>query len=228
MKTTTIELSSILSTIQSNQGHMPTHELAMMLNKRHSNLLRKLEEQGVCLLNLSTHKIDVPMPNGGMKTTDSYLLDERQAVALAMSYDMNLGMLVWDGFKAALEVVDAVNAGETPEEIQRKAEDVAYKHLASSIMCFVCPQTALKNKATKELFKMIIKMASVACGGVHASLSNIGVFYQKFAVQASLHGLPLRHHWQEQATLIINPAFGLTLQAEHAKIKHDAVFSSWV
>lgn len=176
----------------------------------------------------STLQIETRKGNrGATQTYTSYLLEEEDAVSLAMGYDRKLAKLIYRGFKDALEVVDAVNAGEDPKEIQRKAEDVAYKQLASSVMCFVCPQAAIKNKATKELLKTIIKMASVSCGGVHAALSNIGVFYQKFAVQASLHGLPLRRHWKEQAALIINPAFGMSLQAEHAKIKHDAAFSSW-
>lgn len=222
-----IQLADILSTIRFNQGHMPTHELAMMLGKQHTHLLRKLESQGVQVSNLESCKVESIRNNGGIQTYDSYLLNERQAVALAMSYDMKLGMMVWDSFKAALEVVDAVNAGEDPETIAKKAEDAAYEALSSSVKHLVCPTSKITTKKLKELMALCVRVAAVEIGGVHSALSSITEFHKAFAIQAELRGLPLRSHWSKEAQRIINPAFGIEEDSKRARLAFDNNFSSW-
>ncbi|MEV3842030.1 hypothetical protein [Aeromonas veronii] len=222
-----IQLADILSTIRFNQGHMPTHELAMMLGKQHTNLLRKLESQGVLLFKLKTLQIEKSAGNNGSRLYTSYLLDERQAVALAMSYDMQLGMMVWDAFKAALEVVDAVNAGEDPETIAKKAEDAAYEALSSSVKHLVCPTSKITTKKLKELMALCVRVAAVEIGGVHSALSSITEFHKAFAIQAELRGLPLRSHWSKEAQRIINPAFGIEEDSKRARLAFDNNFSSW-
>lgn len=222
-----ISLPNILSTIKFNQGYMPTHELAMMLGKRHSHLLRKLESQGELLPKLGSLQVEKATGNNGHRLYTSYLLDERQAVALAMSYDMKLGMMVWDGFKAALEVVDAVNAGEDPETIAKKAEDAAYEALSSSVKHLVCPTSKITTKKLKELMALCVRVAAVEIGGVHSALSSITEFHKAFAIQAELRGLPLRSHWSKEAQRIINPAFGIEEDSKRARLAFDNNFSSW-
>lgn len=227
-KQVNIKLSDILSTIKLNQGHMPTHELAMMLDKRHDNLLRKLESQGVQVLNLRSYKIETSKGNrGGIQTYDSYLLNERQAVALAMSYNMQLGMMVWDAFKSALEVVDAVNAGEDLETISKKAEEAAYDALVGSVATFICPTSKIATKKLKALMGLCVKVAAVEVGGVHQALSEITAFHKAFSIQAELRGLPLRAHWSEEAKRVINPAFGIEEDAKRARIAYSKSFGSW-
>lgn len=223
-----INLSNILSTIKFNQGYMPTHELAMMLGKRHDNLVRTLESQiPDWPLNVRSQKVETSSGKGRVQTYDSYLLNERQAVALAMSYDMKLGMMVWDAFKAALEVVDAVNAGEDPETIAKKAEDAAYEALSSSVKHLVCPTSKITTKKLKELMALCVRVAAVEIGGVHSALSSITEFHKAFAIQAELRGLPLRSHWSKEAQLIINPAFGIEEDSKRARLAFDNNFSSW-
>lgn len=224
-----IQLADILSTIRFNQGHMPTHELAMMLGKQHSHLLRKLESHGVLASKLESIVCETRAgrKGGGTQTYTSYLLNERQAVALAMSYDMKLGMMVWDAFKAALEVVDAVNAGEDPETIAKKAEDAAYEALSSSVKHLVCPTSKITTKKLKELMALRVRVAAVEIGGVHSALSSITEFHKAFAIQAELRGLPLRSHWSKEAQRIINPAFGIEEDSKRARLAFDNNFSSW-
>ncbi|MGL4872485.1 MAG: hypothetical protein ACRC48_20265 [Aeromonas veronii] len=225
-----INLSDILSTIRFNQGHMPTHELAMMLGKRHSNLVRTLKSQGVCLLNLSTRKIDSPMPNGGTKVTDTYLLNERQAVALTFIYDMKLGMMVWDGFKAALEVVDAVNAGEDPAVIAQKAEEATLELLFKSVVSAVCGKVCINTmtKPKREAIMKCLRMVTVQMGGVLNAKADIVETQRLFAVQAKLADIPLYAHYAEKALAVIDKAV-LEDKRKVENWKEETVgrFSSW-
>jgi hypothetical protein len=224
-----INLSDILSTIRFNQGHMPTHELAMMLGKQHTNLVRKLESQGVWVFSLKSQKVETFSGNGRAQTYDSYLLDERQAVALAMSYDMQLGMLVWDGFKAALEVVDAVNAGESQETIAEKADGATFEVLFKSIVTSVCGKVCVNTltKPKRERITRLMKMVTVQMGGIQAALGNILEFHKLFAVQAKLDGLPLYRNYDDKALEVIDKS--VLEDRREAERKRDAlnVFSSW-
>ncbi|ELM3723923.1 hypothetical protein RYR28_002720 [Edwardsiella piscicida] len=224
---TNIKLSDILGTIKVNGGYLPTHELAIMLGKRHDNLIRKLESQGVQLLNLRGCKVESKRNNGGIQVYTSYLLNDEQAVALAMSYDMQLGVLVYRSFKSALEVVDAVNRGEAPELIAEEAEEATFQALFESAKQFVCLSATANKKANQSILKVCVKMASVEVGGVIAAYSNLTEFYKSFAIQAELRGLPLRAHYKEVAKRTVNAAFGITKDAERALRKHEAVFIGW-
>lgn len=158
-----INLSDILSTIKFNQGHMPTHELAMMLNIRHRDLVKKLkvecEEDGEdWTRKFRSQKVDTLSGKGRVQTYDSYLLPEEDAVSLAMSYDRKLAKLVYRAFKAALEVVDAVNAGEDPETIAKKAEEAAYEVLSNSVKHLVCPTSKITTKKLKELMALCVRV----------------------------------------------------------------------
>lgn len=226
-----IQLADILSTIRFNQGHMPTHELAMMLGKQHSNLLRKLESQGVLLLKLKSYKIETSKGNrGGIQTYDSYLLDERQAVALAMSYDMKLGMMVWDGFKSALEVVDAVNAGEDPAIIAQKAEEATLELLFKSVVSSVCGKVCVNTmtKPKREAIMKCLRMVTVQMGGVLNAKADIVETQRLFAVQAKLADIPLYAHYAEKALAVIDKAV-LEDKRKVANWKDETVgrFSSW-
>ncbi|QWL69731.1 hypothetical protein HQ397_05975 [Aeromonas hydrophila] len=226
-----INLSDILSTIRFNQGHMPTHELAMMLGKRHSDLIRKLESQGVLIRKLRSIvcETQVGRKGGGIQTYDSYLLNDEQAVALAMSYDMQLGMMVYRGFKAALEVVDAVNAGEAQEAIAKKAEDATFEVLFKSTVTHVCGKVCVNTltKPKRERITRLMKMVTVQMGGIQAALSNIVEFHKLFAVQAKIDGLPLYRNYDDKALEVIDKSV-LEDRREAAR-KRDAfdVFSSW-
>ncbi|EKP0316958.1 hypothetical protein JFQ90_002197 [Aeromonas veronii] len=228
-----IQLADILSTIRFNQGHMPTHELAMMLGKRHSDVVNKLkaecEEEGELVgTKFSTLQIETQKGNrGATQTYTSYLLEEEDAVSLAMSYDRKLAKLIYRGFKAALEVVDAVNAGEDPETIAKKAEEAAYEALSSSVKHLVCPTSKITTKKLKELMALCVRVAAVEIGGVHSALSSITEFHKAFAIQAELRGLPLRSHWSKEAQRIINPAFGIEEDSKRARLAFDNNFSSW-
>lgn len=226
-----IQLADILSTIRFNQGHMPTHELAMMLGKQHTHLLRKLESQGVLLSKLDSYKIETSKGNrGGIQTYDSYLLDERQAVALAMSYDMKLGMMVWDAFKSALEVVDAVNAGEDPAIIAQKAEEATLELLFKSVVSSVCGKVCVNTmtKPKREAIMKCLRMVTVQMGGVLNAKADIVETQRLFAVQAKLADIPLYAHYAEKALAVIDKAV-LEDKRKVENWKEETVgrFSSW-
>ncbi|TNJ15900.1 hypothetical protein CF111_19495 [Aeromonas sobria] len=225
-----INLSDILSTIRFNQGHMPTHELAMMLGKQHTHLLRKLESQGVCLSKLETRSIDVPMPKGGTKQSKTYLLNERQAVALTFTYSMAIGQMVWDGFKAALEVVDAVNAGESQEAIAKKAKQATLGLLFDRVLADYLKGLDKNNisKPKTELVKSCILKAVIDCGGAEASLTNIIAFRKAFVVQAKLSNLKLYARSEEIALEVIDEVtFKDKQKVQAIKGYHQSVYSSW-
>lgn len=232
MKTTTnINLSDILSTIRFNQGHMPTHELAMMLGKRHSDVIRKLEGQiPDWPRNLRSQRVETASGKGRVQTYDSYLLDERQAVALAMSYDMKLGMMVWDAFKSALEVVDAVNAGEDPAIIAQKAEEATLELLFKSVVSSVCGKVCVNTmtKPKREAIVKCLRMVTVQMGGVLNAKADIVETQRLFAVQAKLADIPLYAHYAEKALAVIDKAV-LEDKRKVENWKEETVgrFSSW-
>lgn len=226
-----INLSDILSTIRFNQGHMPTHELAMMLGKQHSNLLRKLESQGMLLLKLKSYKIETSKGNrGGIQTYDSYLLNDEQAVALAMSYDVQLGMMVYRGFKAALEVVDAVNAGEDPAVIAQKAEEATLELLFKSVVSSVCGKVCINTmtKPKRAAIMKCLRMVTVQMGGVLNAKADIAETQRLFAVQAKLADIPLYVHYAEKALAVIDKAvLEDKRKVENWKDETVGRFSSW-
>lgn len=225
-----IQLADILATIKFNQGHMPTHELAMMLGKRHDNLVRKLEDQGIKLLNLRNLQIEKSTGNNGSRLYTSYLLNDEQAVALAMSYDMQLGMMVYRGFKSALEVVDAVNAGEDPETITQKAEEATLELLFKSVVSSVCGKVCVNTmtKPKREAIMKCLRMVTVQMGGVLNAKADIVETQRLFAVQAKLADIPLYAHYAEKALAVIDKAV-LEDKRKVENWKEETVgrFSSW-
>ncbi|WP_028022223.1 Rha family transcriptional regulator [Enterovibrio calviensis] len=119
-KTTTENLQEV---IKMNGGVIATSQLATVLGKSHQHLTDKLAKS--CTL---TNFVTVQESyNSGKNTRTAYLLPEKEAMALAMSYDMNLGMKVYQAFqdyKAALEAVQNATSLAEAKAIAKEALNV--------------------------------------------------------------------------------------------------------
>lgn len=230
-----IQLADILPTIRFNQGHMPTHELAMMLGKRHSDVVNKLkaecEEDGEDWgRKFRIQKVETSSGKGRVQTYTSYLLEEEDAVSLAMSYDRKLAKLIYRAFKSALEVVDAVNAGEDPAIIAQKAEEATLELLFKSVVSAVCGKVCVNTvtKPKREAIMKCLRMVTVQMGGVLNAKADIVETQRLFAVQAKLADIPLYAHYAEKALAVIDKAV-LEDKRKVENWKEETVgrFSSW-
>lgn len=121
---TTLTIASIQTSIANNNGTLSTSDLAKMLGKDHTRLCEKLS-RNVTLDNLSTVE---EAYNSDKNTRTVYLLPEAEAMALAMSYDMNLGMQVYQAFKAyeqALQLITVTGSIEDAVAIAKTVLEIA-------------------------------------------------------------------------------------------------------
>lgn len=108
--------------IQMNNGEIYTSQLATILGKSNQHLTDKLAK--TCPL---TNFVSVEEEYNKGQFRTAYLLPEKEAMALAMSYDMDLGMKVYQAFqdyKAALEAIQNADSLEQAKEIATKALNV--------------------------------------------------------------------------------------------------------
>lgn len=128
-------MKSLQTLIAANNGKLSTAVIAEKLGKTHQHLCDKLKSQidDSLLTNFVTKEM---FTKGRYKTIKSertiYLLPEVEAMALAMSYDMKIGMEVYNAFKAYEAALVAVTDSETLEEakaVANKALDV-HAHMA--------------------------------------------------------------------------------------------------
>ncbi|WP_283598859.1 hypothetical protein [Photobacterium phosphoreum] len=163
---TPLTIASIQTIIANNNGTLSTSDLAKMLGKDHTRLCEKLS-RNVTLDNLSTVE---EAYNSDKNTRTVYLLPEAEAMALAMSYDMNLGMQVYQAFKAyeqALQLItvtgsieDAVSIAKTVLEI---AIDEAIQNNKDGKQISRSISTALRE-CNHEPSKMIEVLQSISDG----------------------------------------------------------------
>ncbi len=122
-------LNNLQEVITANNGKVSTAVLADMLDKQHTHLTAKLENQlGESVLSNfeSTENYEKGLGKVGQRIV--YMLPEAEAIALAMSYDMTVGMEVYAAFKAyeaALNKVLLANTLEEAKEVVMSALDTA-------------------------------------------------------------------------------------------------------
>lgn len=170
---TPLTIASIQTIIANNNGTLSTSDLAKMLGKAHQHLCDKLkaqlgEEQ---LTKFVTKEIFFKGRYQTIKDERTvYLLPEAEAMALAMSYDMNLGMQVYQAFKAyeqALQLItvtgsieDAVSIAKTVLEI---AIDEAIQNNKDGKQISRSISTALRE-CNHDPIKMIEVLQSISDG----------------------------------------------------------------
>ncbi|MGL4765230.1 MAG: hypothetical protein ACRC2N_09425 [Aeromonas sp.] len=114
--------------ITENNGFIPSHVLADIIGRDHPNFTKKIkqefsEEQ---LVKITTSEIVYCKGNNATGTRSVYLLPEREAMALAMSYDVKIGMQVYEAYQAYRDALNAVIASESHEEAVAIATQALY------------------------------------------------------------------------------------------------------
>ncbi len=120
-------IKNIQNVIAENNGFIPSHVLADIIGRRHDNLVSKMTTQfpDEQLLNLRNSLKSIPYGDNG-QTRSVYLLPEREAMALAMSYDVMIGMQVYEAYQAYREALNAVIASDSHEEAVAVATQALY------------------------------------------------------------------------------------------------------
>ena len=121
-------IKNIQNVIAENNGFIPSHVLAEIIGREHRNLTAKMKQQFTPeqLLKISSRSEDYVSGNNAVKTRTVYLLPEREAMALAMSYDVMIGMQVYEAYQAYREALNAVIASESHEEAVAVATQALY------------------------------------------------------------------------------------------------------
>ncbi|WP_429142554.1 hypothetical protein [Aeromonas veronii] len=121
-------IKDIQNVIAENNGFIPSHVLADIIGREHRNLTAKLKQEFSAeqLLNFSTRSEEYVSGNNAIKTRSVYLLPEREAMALSMSYDVMIGMQVYEAYQAYRDALNAVIASESHEEAVAIASQALY------------------------------------------------------------------------------------------------------
>ncbi|WP_188013178.1 hypothetical protein [Photobacterium damselae] len=92
-------IKEIQTIIEANNGFIPSNVLAALIGKQHGHLTDKMKNQSD---EITLSKIETVQEtyNNGKNTRTVYMLPEEDAVALAMSYDMDIGREVYRAFKS--------------------------------------------------------------------------------------------------------------------------------
>ncbi|EIE5874929.1 hypothetical protein LDV99_001757 [Vibrio parahaemolyticus] len=116
----TITTENLVEIIEMNNGSISSAQLATILGKNHSDVTKKLVSQ----LGESTLRklLSVEKYNNGKNERSVYLLPEKEAMALAMSYDMHLGMQVYEAYQTYKEALEKICKVDTLEHAQAIAE----------------------------------------------------------------------------------------------------------
>lgn len=92
-------IKEIQTIIETNNGFIPSNVLAEIIGREHRNVTAKIKQQfdENTVLKFSTVQETY---NNGKNSRKIYMLPETEGMALAMSYDVNIGMVVYQAFKA--------------------------------------------------------------------------------------------------------------------------------
>ncbi|MCC4108087.1 hypothetical protein [Serratia ureilytica] len=103
------QVSYLQAAIKGGDGLIELGALAKGLGKRKGNLIRKLEDSFPAdwLLKMSTQN-QIISGKGRTQTVSTYMLDVDTAVALAMSYNPQLGVNVSKLLRAAMQALETV------------------------------------------------------------------------------------------------------------------------
>ena len=111
----TINMKSLQKLIAANNGKLSTAVIADLLGKNHSDVKRKLGTQ-LTGQQFAEQLETYSKGHGAEGTRTIYLLPEAEAMALAMSYDMKIGMEVYAAFKAyEAALISVVNSESLAE-----------------------------------------------------------------------------------------------------------------
>ncbi|ODL85352.1 hypothetical protein AK961_05650 [Serratia marcescens] len=115
--------------MKGGDGLIELGALAKGLGKRKGNLIRKLEDSFPVdwLLKMRNRSIIPNGGNGAYREVETYMLDIDTAVALAMSYDLQLGVNVSKLLRAAMQAL---------ETVKEQAEAIGVTEIVETVEAF--------------------------------------------------------------------------------------------
>ncbi|HGN0240654.1 TPA: hypothetical protein ACKRJR_000215 [Proteus mirabilis] len=120
--------------IKSGEGRIEIGELATALGKQKGHMIRKLEKSFDTheLSKMETSTISMTYLNGKQvqREVSTYMLDPKVAGALAMSYDLQLGVKVLTILEEAINTIEQVSKATTLSQAKEATEDFLTKHKA--------------------------------------------------------------------------------------------------
>ncbi|ELH4810089.1 hypothetical protein Q9X96_003123 [Vibrio vulnificus] len=142
-------LKQIQTIIETNNGLIPSSELATLINRNHSDVTKKITAQfdESTLRNILTAQETYNNNN----TRTVYMLPEKEAMAIAMSYSVQLGMQVYEAYQAYKAALQDVLAAETVEQAVDTACAVLYTPEQAAIIKAIRERKAL-GKLVNKLF----------------------------------------------------------------------------
>lgn len=122
----------LVDIIKMNGGSIDTYNLSKILTKRHGDVKDKVD-QNFGYGNFAPKQVIVITGKGKEEAVDAYILPETEALAIAMSYSVQLGMVVAGGFKLYREALEAIQQAETLEAAQEIAKETLDQRLFNAI-----------------------------------------------------------------------------------------------
>jgi hypothetical protein len=120
-------VNEIQTVIAENAGFIPSHVLAEMIGRQHHHVVAKIKSQfnAETVAKIENSCISIAYGDNG-QTREVYLLPECEAMALAMSYDVMIGMHVYQAYQAYKVALNEVIASESHEEAVAVAAKALY------------------------------------------------------------------------------------------------------
>ncbi|TSJ58136.1 hypothetical protein FND52_08905 [Atlantibacter subterranea] len=116
------QLAVINKEFSDNNETLSAGLLARLLGKQKGHVIRKIESlfPKQLLSKMETNSYQI-VGLGGMRENRDYRLNRKQAIALAMTYDVMLGMALVDALDNAIAGLNAVTEANTLEDAQSTA-----------------------------------------------------------------------------------------------------------
>lgn len=144
-----ITIAQITSVIEENNGTIPSNALAIMIGKQHGNLVTKLKSNfnETQLFKMKSSEFYQKHQNSkGVR--DIYLLPEKEAMAIAMSYSVELGMQVYEAYQTYKKAIEEVIQSETIEQATEAAMQV-YTVRQQQIIKLIRNKKSISSQVTK-------------------------------------------------------------------------------
>ncbi|MDC9754379.1 MULTISPECIES: hypothetical protein [Proteus] len=119
--------------IKSGEGRIEIGELATALGKQKNNMIRKLEKSfdAESLFKMKSHfSVFSGINRSVEREVSTYMLDPKVAGALAMSYDLQLGVKVLTILEEAINTIEQVSKATTLSQAKETTTDFLTKHKA--------------------------------------------------------------------------------------------------
>lgn len=146
--------NQILSIIETNNGLIPSSELATLIGREHANVTKKINAQLTPeqLVKITTCEIEYSKANNSTGTRTVYMLPEAEAMAIAMSYSVQLGMQVYEAYQEYKKALEEVIEAETLEDAKKAAIAALYTKQQEHIFTLMREDKRI-GKAIGKLFR---------------------------------------------------------------------------